>query len=146
MRIYSLLLVLCLTPALSAEPVIHAPTEPVSRCFAFDKGAVSLTGTLFTRIYFGSPNYGENPETDGRDTAALLLLDAPVCVHENRETFAQDESNVMIVQVDAISVPPAPVFEAVGHRVEVRGSLFYSMTGHHRTPVLMDVGQIKILH
>ena len=104
-----------------------------------------MAGTLFTRIYFGSPNYGENPETDGRDTAALLLLDAPVCVNENRQTFAQAEFNVVIVQLAAISVPPAIVFDAVGHRVEVRGSLFHSLTGHHRTAVLMDVDHVKVV-
>jgi hypothetical protein len=146
MRIYTLLLAFCLTPALGAEPVIHPATEPDPRCFEFDKGVVSLTGTLFTRVYFGSPNYGENPKTDGRDTAALLLLDAPICVHENKETYAQAEFNVVLVQLAAVSVPPATVFDAVGHRVEVRGSLFHSLTGHHRTPVLMEVGSVKILN
>ena len=136
---------LCATTAAGTEAAIHRAAEPIYGCHEFDKQSVALQGTMFSRIYFGSPNYGENPDTDGRDTAALLLLDAPICVNENRETFSQAEFNVILVQLAAVSIDPHKLFEGVGHRVEVVGTLFHSITGHHRTPVLVEVNAIRIL-
>ena len=129
----------------AAQPVIHEATDPAGGCFEFEKGAAQLKGTIFTRIYFGPPNYGENPATDRREEQALLLLDAPICVQAIRDATAQSEVNVIVVQLAAISVQPSVVYGAVGHRVEVSGSLFHSETGHHRTPVLVDVTAVKIL-
>ena len=140
-----LLFIACTACAAAAQPTIHRAIEPVSPCYDFDKAPVSLQGTMFSRIYFGSPNYGENPETDGRDTAALLLLDAPICVNANSETFSQGEFNVVLIQLAAIGIDPKGLFAGVGHRVEVSGPLFHSMTAHHRTPVLVEVNALRIL-
>ena len=129
----------------AAQPVIHRATDPAGGCFEFENDSVQLKGTIFTRIYFGPPNYGENPATDRREEQALLLLDAPICVKGRRDATAFNEGNVIVVQLAAISVQPNVVYGAVGHRVEVSGSLFHSETGHHRTPVLVDVASVMIL-
>ncbi len=64
----------------SGDPTISAATDPTTRCLSYDDPAVTLSGTVFSRIYFGSPGYGETPAQDARERATLLLLDAPACV------------------------------------------------------------------
>ena len=128
--------------AIAAAPAIHPAVEPSSSCLSFDDPSISLSGTIFSRIYFGPPGYGLSPQRDVRERAMLLLLDAPLCVQENSQ--GSFEGNVIVVQLAAVSVSPNIFANAEGHRVTVRGSLFHSLTGHHRTAVLMDVHGLTV--
>lgn len=68
-----------------------------------------------------------------------MLLDAPICVRDDLGADTQSQSNVIVVQLAALSVRPKTVYNAVGHRAVVTGSLFRFETRRHRTPVLLDV-------
>ncbi len=130
--------------AIAAPPTISTATEPSASCLAFDGPLVTLSGTTFSRIYFGPPGYGLNPEQDIRERATLLLLDAPLCVEENSASQAPFEGNVIVIQLAAIHISPESVAKAQGRRVTVRGTLFHALTGHHRTAVLVDVHSISV--
>ena len=125
-----------------ATPVIADAVEPSAGCLSFDDRSVTLSGTAFSRIYFGPPGYGETPAQDTRERALLLLLDAPICVKASPHPELDNnsaESHVILVQLAAVHIRPEVLWKADGRRVSVRGSLYHALTGHHRTPVLLDV-------
>jgi Domain of unknown function (DUF4431) len=130
-----------------AGPTIVDAVDPSAPCLNYSNSSVTLTGTAFSRIYFGPPGYGESPSRDRRERATLLLLDAPVCVkaslHPERDNNSF-EGNVILVQLVAVHVDAQLLKNAQGKRVSVRGSLFHALTGHHRTPVLMDVYDVQV--
>lgn len=108
-------------------------------CAAYDVDGVVLSGTVVLRTFFGPPNYGESPETDARETQALLQLDRPLCTVESAARAEPAERNqrlVTLVPIGALALKPY-----AGKHVAVRGSLFHADNGHHRTPVLIAIRQ-----
>lgn len=145
LRFVAAVLIFC-SAVVSAAPVISDAVDPSAPCRDFDDPSVRLSGTVFSRIYFGPPGYGETPVQDARERATLLLLDAPICVRASPHPEADDnsfEGNVLVIQLAAVHVAPELLEKAQGRRVVVRGSLFHALTGHHRTPVLMDVLSVQ---
>ena len=57
--LFSALMVFPLTPLCRAAPVIAEAAAPVAPCVTYDNREVSLTGTLFSRTYWGPPFWGE---------------------------------------------------------------------------------------
>ena len=77
--------------ALCAHPCMHYAGEPVS-----------LAGKVVLRTFFGPPNYGENPDTDSRETQAILILPRPICVDANaadNDAAENGQSEVTLVSV-----------------------------------------------
>jgi hypothetical protein len=133
--------------AILAAPVIADAVDPSESCLSYDDPSVTLSGTVFSRIYFGPPGYGETPAQDARERATLLLLDAPICVKASSHPELDNnsfEGNVILIQLAAVQVKPEVVEKARGQCATVRGSLFHRLTGHHRTAVLMDVRSVKV--
>ena len=106
-------------------------------CLQYNQDGIKLIGRIELRTFFGPPNYGENPDTDSRETQALLVLDKPVCVQADTKTFEDAEND----QTEVTLVPVGKVaFSQFDKRhVEVVGSLFHAISGHHHTPVLISV-------
>jgi hypothetical protein len=131
----------------SSGPTIVEAVDPSAPCLNYDSSSVTLAGTVFSRIYFGPPGYGEDPSSDTRERATLLLLDAPICVkassHPERDNNGF-EGNVIIVQLAAVHVDVQSLENVQGKRVSARGSLYHSLTSHHRTQVLMDVYDVQV--
>lgn len=109
-------------------------------CLRLDDPTVTLRGTVIVKTFFGPPNYGENPETDSRETQALLKLDQPACV-----AMGQDDGTVQQERQSLVTLVPGSKIKLSpyrGKQVTVRGSLFQAFTGHHHTDVLIDVKHI----
>jgi hypothetical protein len=147
LRSAAAILMLCSGVAL-AVPVISDAVDPAAECLSYGDPSTSLSGTVFSRIYFGPPGYGETPAQDARERAVLLLLDAPICVTASAHPEADNNSferNVILIQLAAVHVKQELLERAQGQRVTVRGALYHALTGHHRTPVLVDVYSVQVL-
>jgi len=120
-----------LTPfSLAAMPCLHYEGEPVS-----------VSGKVVLRIFFGPPNYGENPATDSREEQAILLLVRPICVDANpsdNDEAEKEQKEITLVPTHGLDLTG---FE--GKEVDVEGKLFHANTGHHHTPVLIQIGRIQ---
>lgn len=110
-------------------------------CLKYEPERVALTGTLILRSSYGPPNYGEDPKTDSIETQGLVLLDEAICVEESRALGFESEKDQLLITL----VPPTGVdFSGyTNKRVQVAGTLFHALTGHHRTLVLMTVEKIQ---
>ena len=75
-----------------------------------------------------------------------MLLDAPICVSASQHPEQDNngfEREQIVIHLAAVHVEPKQLNSMLGQRVTVTGQLFHAFTGHHRTPVLLDVYGIR---
>ncbi|MCU6496328.1 DUF4431 domain-containing protein [Rugamonas sp. A1-17] len=104
-------------------------------CQKYDVANVELTGRVRVETFFGPPNFGESPETDSKERQAVLHLDRPICTVASADSPAEER------QIDVTLVPMGDFTLASfdGKPVTVKGKLFYAITGHHHTNVLISI-------
>lgn len=112
----------------------------VSTRLSYEPAVVTLTGTISTREAFGPPGYGEDPAHDRKENYLLLTLDSPISVAGDPKSDAnsKSESDVNAVQM-IYSGSHAFQKQWLDKHVSVTGTLIHGLTGHHRTPVLIQV-------
>jgi hypothetical protein len=116
------------------------------RVLKYEPSNVTLTGRPVSRTFYGPPGYGEDPKTDSRESQYILILDPPVDVAgDPNEPMYAPERRVTRVTLVVFDFKAHPVKPLLGHRVEVRGTLYHAHTGHHHTRVLIQVTSIKKL-
>jgi hypothetical protein len=102
--------------------------------YFFGSLKIDLSGTLTTEMFYGRPNYGENPETDEKEYPYILKLDKPI---------KSSDLEITKVQVVPISTPDTrAIHNSLNKHVKIEGSLFFSITGHHHTPILIEVDRL----
>jgi hypothetical protein len=119
--------------ALAAVPCLHYQGDPVT-----------LSGKVTKRTFYGPPNYGENPDTDSRETQGILLLSKPICVDENPDEYYVAKKNQL--EVTLVPLAKTNLKNYLGKQVKVHGKLFHAETGHHHTPVLIEIIRIEKAH
>ena len=109
--------------------------------------SITLEGTLEVGEFYGPPNFGENPSGDRIEHSLFLQLPAtPTTQLGNSEALAKlgpDARGTYFVQVVVHDQELSAAEKAVGHRVQIVGVPFVPLTGHHRTPLLIDVRALK---
>lgn len=119
-----------------------AVSDLSAQCLQYEPEPVELAGHLFLREFPGPPEYHSVGEGDRPEIAALLLLDATICVAGDPESDLNLGSHDGVVLVQLVSDESLRRYE--NQRVVARGSLYEAHTGHHRTPVLLTVQEIAI--
>jgi len=111
--------------------------------------AVTLVGRLQVGEFFGPPNYGESPDTDRLERTYYLQLPAPPGIQVDRLQLPEDADSsaawfhfVQLIVPDSLS---SRARQLVGQRVAATGVLLTGVTGHHRTPLLLDVQTLRPL-
>lgn len=117
----------------SPERVVHY--EPV---------VVSLSGELSLESFPGPPNYDSIKAGDQAETYWILDLDRPISVspkREDKDGLQEPEKGVHRLQLvmDYEKVVPKKLGFKAGRRTRITGTLFHRISGHHHTPVLLNV-------
>lgn len=110
---------------------------------SYEPAVVELEGRLTIQTKYGPPGYGEDPKTDVKVRVPILLLPEEVNVRGDPENELNQESVNGVKQIQLVLPTGRSFSKFVGRRVHVRGTLFHSFTGHHYTPVLMIVHELK---
>ncbi|ATG89166.1 DUF4431 domain-containing protein [Methylomonas koyamae] len=113
-------------------------------CLHYSGDPITLTGKVKLQTFFGPPNYGENPDTDSRETQAILLLEKPICVEANPKDYEEAEQNQREITLVPQGKENLKVYE--GKQIMVQGTLYHAFTGHHHTPVLIEIRHIENAH
>jgi hypothetical protein len=114
------------------------------QCLQYETEKVTLSGVITERVFPGPPDYEDIKKGDRPETAWILHLDKPVCVvpRDPKDDIDEPESNVtdmhLIIYGGCKKYKTLP-----GQQVIVRGTLTHSISGHHRTRVLVEVEDIK---
>ena len=112
--------------------------------YYFEPSISIIEGTLITRMYYGPPNYGENPDTDTKQYPFILQLDNPIDVRaEEDDTYNSDVFEVTEIQVVPIGKEKTELLDNyINKRVRIQGTLFEAIFGGHHTNVLIQVEEI----
>jgi hypothetical protein len=97
-----------------------------------------LAGTIASREYYGPPGYGETPAIDRRERQAVLLLDQPTCVDRSADGNDGPETGQKVVTLVPLKRDVRLAMHLNQH-VKVRGKLFHAISGHHHTPLLIQL-------
>lgn len=108
---------------------------------------VVLVGVLQVGEFFGPPGYGENPATDSVERPYYLQLPTPLAEQRGFQGLPADTDSAArdtyFVELVFLKETKPPL--SVGARIEVRGQLFGAISGHHHTPVLLQVENFRVL-
>jgi hypothetical protein len=112
-------------------------------CLSYDAAGVQLTGMISRKTFPGPPNYESVRRGDEPETYWILHLAKPICTTASADSDA--ESNVTEIQ---LILPPkyyAHFKKLLGRKdVMVVGQLMHAISGHHHTPVLVEVKTMGI--
>lgn len=130
----------------SALPLaVQAQGATHTHCLRYGPDTVALTGHLERHMYYGAPGFGEDPAHDAQEVGFFLDLRAPVCAAGGRSgQFGEPHHGVRRVQLVLDSAGYARLRAQLGKTVTLRGSLLPSQSGHHHTPIILDV--LKPVH
>ncbi len=111
-------------------------------CLRYGPAVVQLSGRVFLRTFPGPPNYKSIRTGDRAETQVLLKLGQPICVlgDPKDEINSEDERDQRLVTL--VPASGMKLASYAGARVRVEGTLFHAQTGHHRTPILIEVTRI----
>jgi hypothetical protein len=87
-------------------------------------------------MYYGAPGFGEDPKHDKKEVGYYLDLAVPLCVLPGSDIARSGVRRIQLVLDEDGYSRLRPL---VGKRVTLRGTLFGAITGHHHTPVLLNV-------
>jgi hypothetical protein len=121
-------------------PAAYASAQ---NCLSYENDGVQLSGTISKKTFPGPPNYESIEKGDEPETYWVLHLAKPVCTTASGDNDA--EANVTDLQLILTQKQYSLYRESVGDqgRATVTGKLSHAITGHHHTPVLMEVAKIN---
>jgi hypothetical protein len=112
-------------------------------CLSYETDSVRLTGTISKKTFAGPPNYESIKKGDKPETYWVLHLSSPICTQAAADNDA--ESGVTDLQLILTEKQYRLYRKFAGRKaaVTIKGKLSHAVTGHHHTPVLMEVLSIS---
>lgn len=116
--------------------------KPISPCFKYEIEATTLFGAIKRVVFPGPPNYESIARGDRPEASWVLKLETSICVDQDEENDA--EAKVSELQLVFDKQGSYQRYNSLlGRKVKVTGKLFHAITGHHHTPVLIQVSEIR---
>lgn len=110
-------------------------------CLAYEPAVVQLIGTIEKKTFPGPPNFESIQKGDRPETYWVLRLPDSVCTQPSGDN--DGHRAVTDLQLVLTQKQYGLYRKFIGRRVNVSGKLFQAATGHHHTPVLMEVTGIR---
>lgn len=112
--------------------------------YYFEPSVSIIEGTLISRLYYGPPGYGEDPDNDEQRYQFILQLDNPIgVIAEDTDEFNSSISDVLEIQLVLRGEHYMDMARQHKNKhVKIQGTLFSALTGYHYTEVLIVVDEI----
>jgi len=123
-------------------------TSDGEKWYEYEPRTVVLSGTLIEAYGYGPPNYGENPETDKRETYYMVKLVRPISIKGNPQSDTNTDTITGVTKIQLELIPSTNLHDMVGKKMKVRGTLFQAILGRHYTAVILRVhgiGDIELI-
>ncbi len=119
-------------------------SSPQTRWLAYEPSIVELSGQLSSTDKYGPPNYGESPETDPKIKILLLKLDTPIAVKGDAGAELNQDSFDKLTELQMICTQQATACQTlIGQHILAKGTLSQAISGHHFTPVVLNIQEVK---
>lgn len=116
--------------------------------YLVEPAVVVLKGEIKKEMFYGPPNFGEDPKTDEKIYINVLVLDKPINVKGDSNsldgTNGDNFNNVKELQIDS-ELKKDFLKKAKGHQVKITGTLSEALVGSHDyKDVLISINEIEI--
>lgn len=104
---------------------------------------VHVSGRLAHKAFAGPPNYVDSRHGDARESVPMLSLSVPLCVH--REGASPGERGARPARLKAVQVLDVheqlagDAGQRCARRCTLTGRLVEAESGHHHTPVMLEL-------
>jgi hypothetical protein len=103
-----------------------------------------LTGELTSILAYGSPNFGENPETDRKEPYLALAGFGTFVLVESNGSTSEPIVRVQLVFDDKHAAAKQKANELVSKApVKVSGTIWGASTGHHHEAAILIVDDVQ---
>jgi len=112
------------------------------RVFFYEPSVSTVNGIITKEVHYGPPNFGENPETDSKDTIYVVALIKKISVYPSRDTEKENSNTDSLFNIDkmqVIGLDKKTLENNIGKEVKLTGTLFEAISGNHYTKVLINV-------
>jgi hypothetical protein len=125
-----------------AIALVSAPAEAACLSYA---GPAEISGTLIARTVPGPPNYESVRKGDRAERIWLVRLDHPACVDADPKGDGINEAADDLREIQLVLGKEAydRYRDLLNRHVAARGTLIGAHTGHHRTPVLIEIATMS---
>jgi len=127
-------------PLLIAVAIVWSWQASAGTCMHYGEPDVTVTGKVHLHTFYGPPGYGETPRIDRRETQALLTLSSPLCVEAGGADDEPEEHGQARITLVPLHGENLKAYQAKS--ISVSGHLFHAISGHHHTPVLIEITSV----
>lgn len=120
---------------------LWVPQTSALACAALD-APVTVTGKVVSTMFYGAPNFGEDPIHDEKGYFPVLVPDQPLSLCE-AVNWHEDGDVQTARKMQMIFFAPLFGTNWIGKHVSVRGVPFAAETAFHHTPVMLRVKDIR---
>jgi len=108
-------------------------------CLKYEPDTVRVAGVIERDTFPGRPNYESIKNGDESEVYWILKLSNSVCVIGIPNDVNQLENDITEMQLVLTEVQYNDYRMLIGKKVVVTGTLFHSISAHHKTAVLISV-------
>lgn len=130
-----------LLSALLFSPFFASAAE--KPCLKYEPEVVELHGMVKRVVFPGPPNYESVKKGDEPEPYWVLFLPKEACVQGDPKNEFNSETEKNVRSLQLMDVDYKKDRSLLGKSVIVKGTLMHSYSGHHHTPVLIQVKSIE---
>jgi hypothetical protein len=109
-------------------------------CLKYEPELVKVSGFIERDTFPGRPNYESIKGRDKSEIYWILKLPKSICVIGKPNDYVNEsEDNILKLQLVLTDKQYKQYHKFLGHKVIVSGTLFHSISAHHKTTVLINV-------
>lgn len=117
-----------------------------TRNFFYEPQISEIRGKLTLNSFYGPPTYGNNPKTDIMEHVWVLNLLNSINVHPNNTNIEEGDFNTTQYNIERVQLATSKnnidLKKYENKTITIQGEFFGAHTGHHITPVLLQVTRI----
>ena len=108
-------------------------------CLSYEPAKVKLAGTLHRATLPGAPNFESIKDGDTPETGFYLTLTHPICTVSTLGSEQTAFASVREIQLVLDQSKYKQLRPRLGTQVQLKGTLFSAITGHHHADVLLQL-------
>jgi hypothetical protein len=112
-------------------------------CFKFDPAIVKLSGKVVPTMFYGPPNFGEDPKHVRKCIYPVLKLERPIRICEGQIDKSMMDVPSQASELQMVFFHPPYGANWNGKRVIVTGKLYSWDNANQHTPILISVINVE---
>ena len=107
--------------------------------FYFEPSISIITGKLKSEVVFGPPNYGENQDTDSKESIYFLQLEKPVSIIPSDSDQVDNVKIENVKSIQLVGIKINTIKSKIGQMITLKGTFSMPISGHHHSVVIFNI-------